>query len=161
MNVLLDGGQHKCYPGSKEIIQIGNMVLCVKPPFKSSKKIFFLYFLKVTSEESFTLRRRIKSNIDGFRVKFFSFSNLTVRIEIMVSTCQGEKAGDTAEKDSGDLHRACAAPRASLRGWEGTSNCPLSVLILPSFSKPEKGSEGSYDPQEADEGTRLPVLHDS
>ena len=115
----------------------------------------------MTLEESFNPRRSIKSKIDGFRVKFFSFGNLTVQKEIMMSTCQGEKAGAAAEKDSGDLHRDCAALRALLRGWEEMSNRPPSVLLLTSLSKSEKGFEGSCEPQAADENMMLPVLHDS
>lgn len=115
----------------------------------------------MTLEESFNLRRSIKSKIDGFGVKFFSFGNLTVQKEIMMSTCQGEKAGAAAEKDSGDLHRDCAAPGAVVRGWAEMSNRPLSVLLLTSLSKPEKGFEGSCEPQAADENTKLPALHDS
>ena len=79
----------------------------------------------------------------------------------VVSTCQGEKAGAAAEKDSGDLHRDCAALRALLRGWEEMSNRPPSVLLLTSLSKSEKGFEGSCEPQAADENMMLPVLHDS
>lgn len=115
----------------------------------------------MTLEESFNPRRSIKSKTDGFRVKFFSFSNLTVQKEIMMSTCQGEKAGAAAEKEIGDLHRECAAPRALLRGWEETSNRPLSVLFLPSLSKPKKEFEGVCEPQAAGENMMLPVLHDS
>ena len=78
-----------------------------------------------------------------------------------MSTCQGEKAGAAAEKEIGDLHRECAALRALLRGWEETSNRPLSVLFLPSLSKPEKEFEGVCEPQAAGENMMLPVLHDS
>lgn len=115
----------------------------------------------MTLEESFNLRRRIKRKIDGFGVKFFSFGNLTVRIEIMMSTCQGEKAGAAAEKDSRDLHRIRVAQRASLRGWEGKNDCLFSIHQLPSFSKPERGFKASCGPREADEDMQLLVLPDS
>ena len=46
INVLLDGGQQKCYPGSKEIIQIGNTVCCIKPPLKGVFILFVKLFFK-------------------------------------------------------------------------------------------------------------------
>lgn len=78
-----------------------------------------------------------------------------------MSTCQGEKAGAAAEKDSGDLHRDCA-PRSCVKGLGGDEQSPFSVLP-PDLFYPSRRRDlkAPWEPQAADENTTLPALHDS
>lgn len=110
----------------------------------------------MTLERGFNPKRRIKSKIDGCGGIFF-FDNLPVLMEIVMSTCQGKKAGLLQRKTAG-ASEPVQVRKPCEEAARGRASSSLMSWPYPLSPRPGKDAEGTAIPRKRMK-THFMVLH--